>query len=173
MTARGFLQKVTTRYVARTDFSAYSQSIGRRAAGSEALGRLESQQYKGRTSAVPALGMAAVALAVAASATYDDAETHAEAKQLIGGGLGTAVVDTEGEETNTRPRGGRRLLLKQRSKHQAKLQEVDQMKTHLVEYKQRREAIDSLRARFDMYASKSVEAGDGRRVKVMTFTDFL
>lgn len=115
--------------------------------------------------------MAATALAVAALATADgDAATLAEAKQLVGGGLGAAV---EGEETSARPRGGRRLLLKQRSKHQAKLQEVDQMKTHLDEYKQRREAIDSLRTRFDMYASKSVEAGDGRRVKAMTFTDFL
>ncbi|KAF1777311.1 EF-Hand 1, calcium-binding site [Phytophthora cactorum] len=87
--------------------------------------------------------------------------------------FGMAAMALAGEETSTKLRGGRRLLLKQRSKHQAKMEEVDLMKTHLDEYKQRREAIDSLRTRFNMYASKSVDAGDGRRVKAMTFTDFL
>ncbi|EGZ12772.1 hypothetical protein PHYSODRAFT_316363 [Phytophthora sojae] len=116
--------------------------------------------------------MAAMALAVAAAADDEDASAHAEAKQLVGG-LGAVVAGAEGEETSAKLRGGRRLLLKQRSKHQAKLQEEDQMKTHLDQYKQRRVAINSLRKRFDMYASKSVEAGDGRRVKAMTFTDFL
>lgn len=47
------------------------------------------------------------------------------------------------------------------------------MKLHLDEYKQHQKAVNSLRARFDLYASKRMELGDGRRVKAMTFTDFL
>ncbi|KAG7377234.1 Calcium uptake protein 1, mitochondrial [Phytophthora pseudosyringae] len=150
--------------------SASHQSLASRTA---ALQRLESRPYWRHTSAAPTLGMAAVALAVAAATAGAEAETRTEASQLMGGGLGAAAAGTEGEETSARVRGGRRLLLKQRTKHQAKVQEEDQMKTHLDEYKQRREAIDSLHARFDMYASKSVEADDGRCVKAMTFTDFL
>ncbi|KAI9983864.1 hypothetical protein PInf_005137 [Phytophthora infestans] len=88
-------------------------------------------------------------------------------------GIGATVIGGDGEETTSKLRGARRVLLKQRSKHEARMHEVDQMKTHLDEYQQRREAIDSLRTRFDIYASKNLDAGGGRCVKVMTFTDFL
>ena len=44
---------------------------------------------------------------------------------------------------------------------------------HLNEYRALREAMDSLRAWFDMFASGSVETADGQRVRAMTFTDFL
>ncbi|KAE9099342.1 hypothetical protein PF010_g15229 [Phytophthora fragariae] len=166
------LRAVGARCASHPGLSAATKSITSRPAGVEAVQRLGKRQHGRQTTSVGAtLGMAAVALAVAAAANAEDATTHAEAKQLAGG-LGSVVAGSEGEETSARLRG-RRLLLKQRSKHQAKLQEVDQMKTHLDQYKQRRVAIDSLRKRFDMYASKSVEVADGRRVKAMTFTDFL
>ncbi|KAG2772010.1 hypothetical protein PC129_g17267 [Phytophthora cactorum] len=171
---RGVLRAVGKKAAARcaghAGVSTTSQSTVGRMAGVAALERLEMRPYRRQASATSTLGMAAMALAVAAAASDRDNETHAEAKQLI---LGAAVIGAEGEETSTKLRGGRRLLLKQRSKHQAKMEEVDLMKTHLDEYKQRREAIDSLRTRFNMYASKSVDAGDGRRVKALTFTDFL
>lgn len=112
-------------------------------------------------------------LVAAATVAGIDSESHSETKQLVGGGLGAAIINAESEETSSRLRGGRRLLLKQRSKHQAKLQEGDEMKKQLDEYKQRRKTINSLHTRFDMYASKSVEVGDGRHVKAMTFTDFV
>ncbi|KAL4110940.1 hypothetical protein PRIC1_002624 [Phytophthora ramorum] len=161
------------RVAGRAGLSTSYQSTTLHATGLRALERLGERQYSRHTSAVSTLGMATMAVAVAVTAAERDATTQAESKQLLGGGLGAAVAGTEDEETSARPRGGRRLLLKQRSKHQAKLQEVDEMKTHLDEYKQRRAAIYSLRKRFDTYASKSVEAGDGRRVRAMTFADFL
>ncbi|RMX63018.1 hypothetical protein KXD40_005980 [Peronospora effusa] len=69
----------------------------------------------------------------------------------------------ESEEMSARLMGGRRLILKQQSKHEAKMQEEDQMKTHL----------EVLRSRFDMYASESMEETNGRRVKTMIVTGFL
>ncbi|ETI55097.1 hypothetical protein F441_02171 [Phytophthora nicotianae CJ01A1] len=166
-------EKVVARRAGHTGVSVESQSLVSRAVSAAELERLKTRPNRHQTISKSTLGMAAMALAVAVAAAERENDTHAEAKQLMGGGIGAAVISAEGEETSLKLRGTRRLLLKQRSKHEANMQEVDQMKTHLDEYKQRREAIDSLRTRFDMYASKSLDAGDGRRVKVMTFTDFL
>ncbi|RLN14362.1 hypothetical protein BBJ28_00007395 [Nothophytophthora sp. Chile5] len=132
--------------------------------------RSQKTQYRGQTAR---LGLAVMALAVASSMADEGSQTRMEAKQVAGSNLLVQVVAEDGEEAGEKPRGGRRLLLKHRSKHKAKLEEVDQMKVHLDEYKQRRKAIDSLRTRFDMYASKSVTTEGDKRVKAMTFTDFL
>jgi hypothetical protein len=163
----GFLRaaQAAVRYVGPRGSSRSWVGVACRSVSAGAL-----QLYRRQVSALPTLGAAAVMLAAVAAAADGDDAARSESKQLVGG---LAVTGGEGEEAGTRLRGGRRLLLKQRSKHQAKLQEVDQMKTHLDEYKQHRGAIDSLRARFDMYASKSAELAGGRRVKAMTFTDFL
>ncbi|KAL3656905.1 hypothetical protein V7S43_018112 [Phytophthora oleae] len=158
-------KQATARYAARVGASAPPQL------NMMGLERPDTRSYRCFTAST--LAMAAMALVAAATVADGDSETHNEAKQLMGGGLGAAVIGAESEEMSLRPRGGRRLLLKQRSKHQAKIQEEDAMKKHLDEYKQRRKAINSLRTRFDMYASKSVEVGDGRLVKAMTFTDFV
>ncbi|CEG44456.1 calciumbinding atopy-related autoantigen [Plasmopara halstedii] len=117
-----------------------------------------------------ALGMAAVALAALAFPRNCVSETLSEATQVV---EGKKSVSTKTQLESTRVGVGRRSLLKQRSKYQAKLEEVDQLKMHLDEYKQSRESMYSLFQRFDMYASENVESGDGKRVKVMTFTDFL
>ncbi|RLN61163.1 hypothetical protein BBJ29_002850 [Phytophthora kernoviae] len=166
---RGVL-RTAARSVTRMGSSTSPQTFATRSAVLTASERFQERQYRQQATAISALGLA-VAITVAATAN-DDSNTLLEAKQLTENGLMTVEVG-EGEETNARPRVGRRLLLKQRSKHQAKQEEVGQMKTHLDEYKQRREAIGSLRARFDMYASKSVVQSDGRSAKAMTFTDFL
>ncbi|TDH73917.1 hypothetical protein CCR75_008893 [Bremia lactucae] len=129
--------------------------------GAPALGRLLARQ------SVSVLGL--TALGVMATITGRDTEMHSLGEK----GLVAAVNFRDSDDKSTRLGAGRRLILKQRSKHQAHIQEVDQMKKYLNEYKQRREAIDSLRTRFNMYASKSVETSDGRCVKVMTCTDFL
>ncbi|KAG7394649.1 Calcium uptake protein 1, mitochondrial [Phytophthora boehmeriae] len=166
---RGVL-RVATRSVRRLGSNARPQTLSTQAAVLAPSERVKKRQYRQQVTAISAFGLA-VAITVAATAN-DDSKTFLEAKQMAGNGLLTAAVGEE-EEANVRPRVARRLLLKQRSKHQAKQEEVDQMKTHLDGYKQRRESIDSLRARFDMYASKSVVQSDGRSVKAMTFTDFL
>jgi Ca2+-binding EF-hand superfamily protein len=46
------------------------------------------------------------------------------------------------------------------------------MKIHLDEYKKNYREIDSLRARFEAYATKTVGSGD-KEARAMTFTDFL
>ncbi|KAG1689666.1 hypothetical protein DVH05_002024 [Phytophthora capsici] len=153
---------------------AAKQAAARYGARAFAAPQLNTAGMKSLNTSFTSSTLAMTAMLVAAATVADiDSESHSEAKQLMGGGLGAAVINAENEETSSRLRGGRRLLLKQRSKHQAKLQEEDEMKKQLDEYKQRRKTINSLHTRFDMYASKSVEVGDGRHVKAMTFTDFV
>lgn len=84
-------------------------------------------------------------------------------------GITEPVAADEGTEVKPR---GRRHLLKSRTRHKAKLEEVDQMTLHLHEYKDQRAAVGSLKERFDLYASKTIDV-DGKPVKVMTFTNFL
>ncbi|GAB9464157.1 hypothetical protein Gpo141_00001597 [Globisporangium polare] len=88
----------------------------------------------------------------------------------------TAVVDAEKtdaeEAAEPKARGGRRSLLKKRTKHTAKLEEVDLMKIHLDEYRKNYKEIDSLRARFEAYATKTVGSGE-KEARAMTFTNFL
>lgn len=116
--------------------------------------------------------LAALAGLVAASAAWGsggaDAQSEAAPDQEAPVGGAAAAAEQEGG----RPRGGRRHLLKKRSKMQEKREEVDLMKAHLDEYRQARAATDSLRARFQAYASQSVAAGD-KREPAMTFTDFV
>lgn len=131
--------------------------------GAPALRRLLARQ----SVSVSLLGLTALAVVATTLDIYTDMHSLGEK------GLVAAVTSRDSDDSSTRLGGGRRLILKQRSKHQAHIQEVNQLKKYLDEYKQRREAIDSLRTRFDMYASKSVETSDGRCVKVMTCTDFL
>ena len=157
----------TVKRVARVLTS--SQTNANHAAVFDALVRFDARQYRRYTSAVSMLGMATMALTVCAgTADGDTATTHAEGKQL----RLNAIVE-ESEEMSARLRREHRLVLKQQSKHHTKMQDEDQMKTHLDEYKKHREEIKSLCSRFDMYASRSIEETHGRRSPAMTFTDFL
>lgn len=115
------------------------------------------------------LSVVLTGLGVAAS--LDDSRALNEAKVA----LPPVAVDVEKmdaeEVPEPKPRG-RRQLLKKRTKHTAKLEEVDLMKVHLDEYKKNHKEIVSLRARFDAYASKTIGSGD-TQTRAMTFTNFL
>lgn len=121
----------------------------------------------------------AIGASASAVALWGGPSTHNEALQATGNplvtqtwkdsGISEPVVADEGTEIKPR---GRRHLLKSRTRHKAKLEEVDQMTLHLHEYKDQRAAVGSLKERFDLYASKTIEV-DGKPVKVMTFTNFL
>ena len=120
------------------------------------------------------LGIATIALAVTALEIVDeDAATRSEAQQLSDERTAVARWAGEREKARTGRKEGRRLLLKQRRNHQAESQQEKEFKMHLDEYEQIREAVDSLRSRFDTYASRSVEVDEGQCVRAMTFTDFL
>ncbi|TYZ57373.1 hypothetical protein PybrP1_009534 [[Pythium] brassicae (nom. inval.)] len=111
------------------------------------------------------------ALALAGSVTMAAAAAENEPRSA----LIAAVVDAEATDaaSASEPKArGRRSLLKKRTQHTAKLEEVDLMKSHLDEYRASRRDIGSLRARFDAYASRTVGAGEDA-ARAMTFTDFL
>lgn len=119
--------------------------------------------------------LAALALGGAAAASALPSATENEPRSA----LIAAVVDAEAADAAAsaapaaEPKSrGRRSLLKKRTQHTAKLEEVDLMKAHLDEYRRSRRDIGSLRARFDAFASKTVGAGESA-TRVMTFTDFL
>ncbi|GLE01896.1 hypothetical protein PINS_up010734 [Pythium insidiosum] len=101
-----------------------------------------------------------------------------EPKRTISAGAGAgaspdAVKDADAEaHAEPKPRGGRRALLKSRTRHKAKLEEVDLMKLHVDEYREARATIDSLAKRFELFASKTIET-PGKKVPAMTYTDFL
>jgi hypothetical protein len=116
-------------------------------------------------------GLAALAGVVAVSAAWESG-TGAQSESMPVQEAPVAAAAVSAEQEGGRPRSGRRHLLKKRSKMKEKLEEVDLMKAHLDEYRQARAAIDSLRARFQAYASQSVAVGD-KRVAAMTFTDFV
>lgn len=115
--------------------------------------------------------VAAFAGAIVASGAViawgSDAGARCEAKQLQDAPVAAAVEQEAGKA-----RGGRRHLLKKRSKMKEKLEEVDLMKVHLDEYKKAHAAVDSLKTRFQAYASQSIIVG-GKHVPAMTFTDFV
>lgn len=118
--------------------------------------------------------MALAGGAVATIATLDSSSLDAQCEAKTA--FVTAVVDAEKtdaeEAAEPKARGGRRSLLKKRTKHTAKLEEVDLMKIHLDEYRKNYKEIDSLRARFEAYATKTVGSGE-KEARVMTFTNFL
>uniref|UniRef100_A0AAV1TME3 EF-hand domain-containing protein n=1 Tax=Peronospora matthiolae TaxID=2874970 RepID=A0AAV1TME3_9STRA len=136
---------------------------------------LKTRQFRSRLGPLlSTLGIATTALAVTALEIVDgDAATRLEAHQLSDDRTAVARWAGEREKACTGRKEGRRPLLKQRRKHQTESQQQKEFKMHLDEYKQIREALESLRSRFDMYASRSVEVDDGRCVRAMTFTDFL
>ncbi|KAF1333399.1 hypothetical protein FI667_g2784, partial [Globisporangium splendens] len=113
------------------------------------------------------VGVALAGFSVAAVASLDARPALSEAKTAFI----PAVVDAE-QEAEPKARG-RRNLLKKRTKHTAKLEEVDLMKVHLDEYKKSQQEIDSLRARFEAYATRVIGSGDEKQVRAMTFTNFL
>lgn len=118
-------------------------------------------------------GMALAGGAVAAMASLNSSslDTQCEAKTAFI----AAVVDaekTDAEDASEPKARGRRSLLKKRTKHTAKLEEVDLMKIHLDEYRKNHKEIDSLRARFEAFATKTVGEGE-KEARVMTFTNFL
>ncbi|KAJ0393353.1 hypothetical protein ATCC90586_009880 [Pythium insidiosum] len=90
-----------------------------------------------------------------------------------GGATADAAKEAEAEApAEPKPRAGRRALLKSRTRHKAKLEEVDLMKLHVDEYREARATIDSLAKRFELFASKSIEAS-GQKTPAMSYTDFL
>ncbi|CAI5710245.1 unnamed protein product [Hyaloperonospora brassicae] len=142
------------------------------AASGTALERSCARQFRRRSSAaVSTLGIATLALAGTALGVADgDAVAHAEAQGRTGA---ASFGSEEREKARTGRTKGRRLVLQQRRKHEAETEQEKEFKMHLSEYRALRKAMDSLRARFDMFASGSVETNDGQRVRAMTFTDFL
>jgi hypothetical protein len=113
------------------------------------------------------VGVALAGLSIAAVASLDAYPALNEAKTTFI----PAVVDAE-QEAEPKARG-RRNLLKKRTKHTAKLEDVDLMKVHLDEYKKSQQEIDSLRSRFEAYATRMIGSGDEKQVRAMTFTNFL
>ncbi|DAZ96983.1 TPA: hypothetical protein N0F65_012115 [Lagenidium giganteum] len=140
-------------------------SIAHRPIALEAASPLFNDRHSPATTTLAAgLGVAAI-LALHAAVDADGAQCEAEALVSVGGAEAISLV----EPKEAKPRG--RRLLKSRTRHKAKLEEVDLMKVHLDEYKKSRDSIDSLYARFDMYASKTIDPI--KKTKAMTFTDFV
>lgn len=111
-----------------------------------------------------------------AMATEEDARCDAKAAVLPAVALpgsessGSSLV---GGDESKPARSGKRHLLKSRTRHKAKLEEVDLMKIHLDEYKKVRVAIDSLAKRFELYASKTIAKEGADPVAAMTYTDLV
>lgn len=147
-----------------------------RLASSPAIGRTALKAGAQSTDAGerPAWLSHLAALALAGSVTMAAAATENEPRSaLIAAVVDGEAADAASAAAQTEPKSrGRRSLLKKRTQHNAKLEEVDLMKSHLDEYRASRRDIKSLRARFDAYASRTAGAGEDA-ARIMTFTDFL